>query len=242
MGASDTDTGQKARTAADTAKKESQDLAQRAAGSTGQVAQTAKEEAKGVVQEATTEARDLAGKARTEVKVKFDDQRQRLSGALRTSGQELAQFARSEEQSQLTKELARRAGEYAQNVGDYLDRADTGRIFNDVRSFARRRPGTFLLVAAIGGVVVGRLTRSVMASQPSTGATNATSYEPSGTMTTTPGYGDGVTAARFPDDRSGYTSAPVPPVTGTGAGGSATGGLSGSGSFGEQPPGTGGRP
>jgi len=232
MGASNTDTGQKARAAADTAKKEGQDLAQRAAGSTGQVAQTAKEEAKAVVQEATTEARDLAGQARTEVKAKFDDQRQRLSGALRTSGQEFAQFARSEEQSPLTKELARRAGEYAQNVGDYLDRADTGRVLNDVRSFARRRPGAFLLIATIGGVVVGRLTRSVMASQSSTGASDAPSYGPSGTTTTTPGRGDGVTAARFPDDRPGNTPAPAPPMTGTG---SATGGQSGSGLIGEQP-------
>lgn len=237
MGASDTDTGRKARAAADTAKKEGQDLAQSAAGSTGQVAQTVKEEAAAVVQEATTEARDLAGQARTEVKAKFNDQRQRLAGVLRTSGQEFAQFARSEGQSPLTRELARRAGDYGQNVGDYLDRVDTGRMLNDVRSFARRRPGTFLLIAAIGGVVAGRLTRSVAASQPSASAPEARSPG-----RTTTGHGDGVTAARFPDDRPDNTSAPVPPVTGTRVGGSATDSLSGSGLVGEQPPGAERRP
>ncbi|RHA44441.1 hypothetical protein D1825_01260, partial [Cellulomonas rhizosphaerae] len=31
----------------------------------------------------------------------------------------------------------------------------------EVRSFARRRPGTFLLVAAGAGLIVGRLTRAL---------------------------------------------------------------------------------
>ncbi|HSL35592.1 MAG TPA: hypothetical protein VK883_02090, partial [Arthrobacter sp.] len=39
-----------------------------------------------------------------------------------------------------------------------------------VKSFARRRPGTFLLLAAGAGVLAGRLSRSLSAGAPETGA------------------------------------------------------------------------
>jgi len=188
MGASETDT--QSRLATETAKKEGQDLAQRAAESTGHVAQTAKTETAAVVREAKSEARNLAGQARTQLRTQVDDQRHRVAGMLRTSGQEISRFAGSEGQSSLTTELARRAGDYAQSLGDYLDRADTARMLDDVRSFARRRPGTFILIAVVSGVVAGRLTRSVAASQSSTSsseqswpATTSSAQSPPATTT-----------------------------------------------------------
>jgi hypothetical protein len=114
-------------------------------------------------------------RAAAEVSAQVDGQRQRLAGALRASGQEMSRFAGAEGQSPLTAELARRAGGYTRGLGDYLDRADASRVLADVRSFARRRPGTFLLLAAVGGVVAGRLTKGVAAaSQPDAGVTPVT--------------------------------------------------------------------
>jgi hypothetical protein len=165
-------TSSQPRATAETVGREGQQLAQGAAESTKQVASTAKDEARNVAQEATTQAKDLAAQARSEVTAQADQQRHRLAGTLRNSGQELTAFADRDAQSQLTTELARRAGQYAQTIGDYLENADPQRILDDVRSFARRRPGTFLLIAAAGGVVAGRLTRSVAAAQKSSGDTD----------------------------------------------------------------------
>lgn len=167
MGASNTDTAPGARQAAETASQEGQDLARNAADSTRQVAETAKQQTGEVIQEASTQARDFAAQARTVVTEQADQQRQRLAGTLRDSGRELSEFAGRDAQSPITTELTRRAGGYAQTVGDYLENADPQRILNDVRSFARRRPGAFLLIAAVGGVVAGRLTRGVASAQSS---------------------------------------------------------------------------
>jgi hypothetical protein len=167
MGASNTDTAPGARQAAETAGQEGQDLARNAADSTRQVAETAKQQTGEMIQEASTQARDFAAQARTVVTEQADQQRQRLAGTLRDSGRELSEFASGDAQSPITTELTRRAGGYAQTVGDYLENADPHRILNDVRSFARRRPGAFLLIAAIGGAVAGRLTRGVASAQPS---------------------------------------------------------------------------
>jgi uncharacterized protein YjbJ (UPF0337 family) len=165
MGASNTDTTPTARNAAKTAGEEGRDLARSATDSTRQVAETAKEQTGQVMQEASTQARGLADQTRSEVLKQADQQRQRLAGTLRDSGRELSEFADRNAQSQLTTELSRRAGGYVQTMGDYLDNADPQRILRDVRSFARRRPGTFLTIAAVSGVIAGRLTRSIAAAQ-----------------------------------------------------------------------------
>jgi len=169
MGTSNTNTAPNARTARD----EGRDLAQNAAGSTRQVAETAKQQTGQVVQEASTQARNLAGQARSQVMKQADQQRQRLAGTLRDSGRELSEFADREGQSQLTTELSRRASSYVQTIGDYLDNADPQRMLEDVRSFARRRPGAFLTIAAVGGLIAGRLTRSIAAGQSSDGQSSA---------------------------------------------------------------------
>ena len=185
MGASNTDTAPGARQAAETASQEGQDLARNAADSTKKVAETAKQQTGEVIQEASTQARDLAGQARTVVTDKADQQRQRLAGTLRDSGRELSEFAGGD-RSPLTTEVARRAGGYAQTLGDYLENADPQRILDDVRSFARRRPGAFLLIAAVGGVVAGRLTRGVAAAQSSTPSTSPSTPSHNGVRTSTP--------------------------------------------------------
>jgi hypothetical protein len=169
MARSNTNTAPAARTAAETAGEEGRDIAHSAADSTRQVAKTAKEQTGQVVQEASTQARNLADQTRSEVLKQADQQRQRLAGTLRDSGRELSEFARRDAQSRLTTELSRRAGGYVQTMGDYLDSADPQRILQDVRSFARRRPGTFLTIAAVSGVIAGRLTRSIAAAQSSDG-------------------------------------------------------------------------
>jgi hypothetical protein len=49
-------------------------------------------------------------------------------------------------------------------------------LLDEVRGFARRKPGTFLLVAAAAGVVAGRLTRALAAGGTDTQSNSRSTY------------------------------------------------------------------
>jgi len=135
----------------------------------GQVAETAKEQVQQVASEATDRARDLAGEARTQVRQQSDQQRERLAGTLHQLGDELRSMAEQSQGSGVATEVARQAADRVHGLGSYVEQNQPGDLLNEVRAFARRRPGTFLLGALAAGVVAGRLTRGVKAatSEPS---------------------------------------------------------------------------
>jgi hypothetical protein len=60
-------------------------------------------------------------------------------------------------------ELARQAAERTRGIATWLDEREPGALLDEVRRFARRRPGAFLAGAAIAGVLAGRLTRGAVA-------------------------------------------------------------------------------
>ncbi|WP_035854570.1 hypothetical protein [Cryptosporangium arvum] len=160
-------TTDRAREAAGSAQHEGSALAQSAKESGAQVAQTAGSEASHVAAEAKAQAGDLLRTTRDEVNTQVDSQRRRLVDALRTTGDE---FGSGGGQSALTNELSQRASTYARTFADYLDEKGPDAILADVRSFARRRPGTFLLLAGAAGVVAGRVFRSVSAASDDSGS------------------------------------------------------------------------
>ncbi|MEK8109635.1 hypothetical protein NKG94_44550 [Micromonospora sp. M12] len=80
-------------------------------------------------------------------------------------------------------ELARQAADRVHGVAGWLEERDPGDMLNEVRDYARRNPGTFLVGAAVLGVLAGRLTRGISAaSDDSTGGTStyrgAGAYDP----------------------------------------------------------------
>ncbi|MDQ1658612.1 MAG: hypothetical protein QOD41_3695 [Cryptosporangiaceae bacterium] len=153
------------------AQDEGRQLAQSAKESSAQVAQTVKEEAANVAGEVKSLARSLAGEARDQVGTRIDQQKSTAVDALRTTGEELRKLTEGQNQSRLTSELTRHAAEQAHTVADYLDNKGPSEILGDVRDFARRKPGVFLLAAGLAGVVVGRIVRGTVAA--STGSTNS---------------------------------------------------------------------
>ncbi|GAA0276997.1 hypothetical protein [Cryptosporangium japonicum] len=179
-------TTDRARETAGTAAHEGTALAQSAKESGAQVAQTAGSEASNVAAEAKAQAGDLLRTTRDEVNTQVDSQRRRLVDALRTTGDELGSGGG---QSALTNELSQRASTYARTFADYLDEKGPDAILNDVRSFARRRPGTFLLLAGAAGVVAGRVFRSVSAASGDSGSDRRSVVDDQ------PGYSD----ATYPD-------------------------------------------
>lgn len=176
------------RATTETAKDEGRELAQSTKDSTKQVAQTVKQEASNVAGEVASQAQSLAGEARSQVRGQVDQQKSRAAGILRTTGDELSSLVNDQDHSRLTAELTRRASEQARTVADYLENTNPGDVIDNVRDFARRKPGVFLLAAGVAGLVVGRVFRSATAGASSdtqqgttydTGSTYAgTTYPP----------------------------------------------------------------
>jgi hypothetical protein len=66
-------------------------------------------------------------------------------------------------QSGLGAELARQAADRMHGAASWLERREPADLLDEVRNFARRRPGAFLIGAAVAGLAAGRLTRGLTA-------------------------------------------------------------------------------
>lgn len=141
------------------AKHAAKETASTAADETKHVAGVATEEAKKVAAEAKDHARGLLDDALGQVDEQSRTQRDRLVGTLGSFSSDLDQMARSSDTTGLAADVARQVADRARSLGDHLDGREPADLVDDVRSFARRRPGVFLLGALAAGVVAGRLAR-----------------------------------------------------------------------------------
>lgn len=181
----------------DAVKGEAADVARTAADSAHNVAETAKTEAANVASEAKANAKDLLYQARSDLTDQAGVQQQKVASGLRSVSDELHAMARASDQPGVASDLVRQAADRSSAVAAWLDGRDPGSLLNEVKSFARQRPGTFLLLAAGAGVLAGRLTRSLSAGAPEsatgytgTGGQHAAGpggYTPSGGAYTPPG-------------------------------------------------------
>jgi len=162
--------------AVDTAREQAGDLAASAKASAGDVAGTAKDAATQVAGEARRQAKDLLHESRSELVEQAGQQQQRVAAGLRSLGEELGGMARSSEQPGIAADLVSQAAGRADAVASWLDARDPGSLLSEVKDFARRSPGTFIGLAALAGVVAGRLTKNLAAAAKETG--------PSGTGST----------------------------------------------------------
>jgi hypothetical protein len=144
-------------------KDKAADTAEAAKQAAGGVGQTAAEKAKDVAGEAQRQARDLVGEAREQVNGQVSEQHRNVVDNLHSLAAELSRMANASEQQSLASEIVGQAGERARGVAEWVGNRQPGDLVDEVRSFARRRPGTFLVGALVAGVAVGRLTRGVVA-------------------------------------------------------------------------------
>lgn len=152
----------------DTAKGEAGEVKQQAADSAQHVTETAKAEAANVAGEVKSNARDLLHQARTDLTAQAGTQQQKAAEGLRSISSELHTMAAASDQPGVATDLIRQAAERSSSVATWLDNRDPGSLLNEVKSFARQRPGTFLLAAAGAGILAGRLSRSLSAGAPET--------------------------------------------------------------------------
>jgi hypothetical protein len=214
-----------------TQKQQAQEAASTAADEGKHVAGVAQQEAGRVAGEAADQARSVVADARTQVSSQVGDQaRQQRDNAVSTLGsfsEDLSRMADSAEGDTVAASVAREVAHHTRNLTSYLDGREPGELLDDVRDFARRRPGTFLLGALAAGVVAGRLARGVKdadsgPSGSSSGAAGGTTGAPTATPT---GYGDPASALPPPPapTPASPTAAPTTPTGGAGLGTDAAG-------------------
>ena len=139
------------------------DAAQTGKQAAGDLAATAQDRAKDVVHEGKRQARNLLGEAQSQLREQAGAQHGNLVKNLRSLGDELRSMSERGEQNGVATDLVGQAGERAHGVASWLDERDPGQLLDELRNFARRRPGVFLAGALALGVVAGRLTRGVVA-------------------------------------------------------------------------------
>ncbi len=202
----------------DAVKGEASDVAQTAKQSAQSVAETAKTEAANVASEVKSNAKDLLYQARSDLTQQAGTQQQKVADGLRSISDELHAMARASDQPGVASDLVRQVADRSTSVASWLDGRDPGSLLNEVKSFARQRPGTFLLLAAGAGVLAGRLTRSLSAGAPESSRTAArsTGEYSSGIDGSPSPYGSQYGADSYGSGPGGYTpsggAVPPPPV------------------------------
>jgi len=137
------------------------------------VASTAGEQARGVAQEAKQQGRDLLYEARGTVRRQASGQKDRAAGQLRSVADELRSMREGTGgQNGAAAELVRQASEQTDRLAAWLEGREPTDILDEIRSFARQRPGTFLLGCLAAGFVVGRLVKGAASAGPSSARTS----------------------------------------------------------------------
>lgn len=190
------DAKEKAKQAAGTAADEGKHVASVAQGEVQKVAAEASSQVSSLLRQATAQAED---QSRT--------QRDRLVETLRSFGDDLEKMAAQSEgpAAGLVHDVADRA----RGLSSRLDGREPRELLDDVRNFARRKPGTFLLGALAAGVVAGRLTRGAKQAQQ---GTSAEPYASPAVATSPQGYGTAsgtpLAGAGAPSTSPGYPDGP----------------------------------
>lgn len=205
------------------------DLKHEAGAAGHRVADTAKQEARGVASEAKYQVRNLADRVGGEVRSQASTQQHRAAGGIREVGSQFSEMAATSTQSGVARDLVETVGSRADRVAAWLDQREPQDVLDEVKGFARRRPGVFLAIAAGVGVVVGRLTRSLATQDDDESTTRtdaarapltdraATTYpgEYPGTTGTYAGTGGTYAGAHAADPGSTLGAEPSTGVTGT---------------------------
>ena len=190
----------------DVAKEEAKGTAQDAAQAGRQTAETAKQQAGEVVGEARSQAQMLLGEAKDQLTSQGTAQQHKAASGLHTLADELTGMVNGDvSQPGLASDLARQASDRVRALAGQLENRQPSELLDDVRRFARQRPGVFLLSAAAIGFIGGRLTRGI--------AAEAHDDSPSGSAATGTGYGATPEAGYGTGYVGGVESGPTVPAS-----------------------------
>jgi hypothetical protein len=164
-------TTEKAKDTKNAAVNEAKNVSDTAMQAGSQVAATATDQAKQVAQETQRQAKDLLDQGRTQVKDQVVSQQQKAGQSLSSLAQELRSLAdgTSEGAPGPARDLLQQGAGMVEGFASKLQNREPAELLEEVRSFARRKPGLFLLGAAAAGVLAGRLTSGVKAAHSNSG-------------------------------------------------------------------------
>jgi hypothetical protein len=166
---------------ADSAGGGAKDRAQQVAGTAkregAHVASAAKDEAQQVIGEAKDKVTDLVSDAVAQVDEQSRTQLQALASKLEELSGEVDSMVQGSDVQGTVTELARQLSEKTRALSTKLSEREPQELLEDVRGFARQRPGTFLVGALAAGVVAGRLTRGAKTAHDSGDTTKSGSSD-----------------------------------------------------------------
>jgi hypothetical protein len=178
-----------------------------------EVAGVAKDELARLAGEARTQFQGLWHQASGQLREQAGAGQQQLADLLHSLSSELGEMASKSGQDGPLTALAKQASYRGGELSHWLANAEASDVVTEIKRFARRRPFAFLAGAAVAGVVVGRLSRGLMAANdnPSTAssgaraATDATGVPAPVVAEDVGAYGGGTTGQTY-----GYTPAGGP--------------------------------
>lgn len=151
-----------------TARHQSQAVARVAAGSAKDVTSTAKEQAYQVRDELAAQGRTVVHETRSKLQHETEVQARRAADGLSRLADEVRALAegRPEEAVTVRDYVAQGADKLLEaadritGLADEVEEKGIDGLVDDLKRFARRRPGAFLLGAAVAGFGVGRIVRA----------------------------------------------------------------------------------
>jgi hypothetical protein len=126
----------------------------------GAIAETVKSTTKDVAGEAKQQAKSALSQMRDDAKTRADDEAGRVAQTLRQTSEQLHSVSANTDQG-LVSTLAQEGARATERLAGRLDEGGVDAVLADVRSFARRNPGSFLVGAAFAGFVAGRIARNL---------------------------------------------------------------------------------
>ncbi|MCE6995247.1 hypothetical protein LZG04_10550 [Saccharothrix sp. S26] len=178
----------------ETAGQEGTAVAQHARQAAGEVGSTARDQVGQVAHEATGQAKHVVRDMRERVATEAEEQARRVSRQIDRIADELGTMADGSGPDSLTAGALRQVSDAGRQAARYLDERGARGLLDSAQDFARRKPGTFLIGAAVAGFLVARAAKSMSGSdqsqsrqpQPQRGYTDQTPTTPVTTPTAVP--------------------------------------------------------
>ncbi|XVS67116.1 hypothetical protein ACQPYE_13960 [Actinosynnema sp. CA-299493] len=174
----------------ETAGQEGAAVAQHARQAAGEVRSTAREQVGQVAHEATGQAKHVVHDMRERVATEAEEQARRVSRQIDRIADELGTMADGSGPDSLTAGALRQVSDAGRQAARYLDERGARGLLDSAQDFARRKPGTFLIGAAVAGFLVARAAKSMNAgnqqAQPQHGYTDHVPTTPVTTPTAAP--------------------------------------------------------
>lgn len=128
------------------------------------VAGVAGEEVGHVAQDVKSAARGFFDETKMQLADQASTQQRRAAQALRGTGDELMGLASGTTTGSggMATSAVRSLGQQTRRAADWLEQREPADVVREVRGFARRHTGAFVMIALGVGIVAGRLTKALM--------------------------------------------------------------------------------